>query len=50
VSFAGWIQVHRRSLLFLMAILALGGLVSSFSLPVSLFPRVNFSRLEVSLE
>jgi CzcA family heavy metal efflux pump len=50
VSFPGWIQAHRRSLLFLMAILALGGLVSSFGLPVSLFPQVNFPRLEVSLD
>ncbi len=50
MSVAGWIQVHRRSLLFLMAILALGGLVSSFGLPVSLFPQVNFPRIEVSLD
>ncbi len=50
MSFAGWIQVHRRSLLFLMAILALGGLLSSFGLPVSLFPQVNFPRIEVSLD
>jgi CzcA family heavy metal efflux pump len=50
VSIAGWIQVHRRSLLFLMMILALGGLVSSFGLPVSLFPQVNFPRIEVSLD
>ena len=50
MSFAGWIQVHRRSMLFLMAILALGGLLSSFGLPVSLFPQVNFPRIEVSLD
>jgi CzcA family heavy metal efflux pump len=50
VSIAGWIQLHRRSLLFLMAILALGGLISIFGLPVSLFPQVNFPRIEVSLD
>jgi CzcA family heavy metal efflux pump len=50
LSIAGWIQVHRRSLLFLMAVLALGGLISSFGLPVSLFPQVNFPRIEVSLD
>jgi CzcA family heavy metal efflux pump len=50
VSFAGWIQGHRRSLLFLMGILALGGLISSFSLPVSLFPQVNFPRIDISLD
>ena len=50
MSIARWIQVHRRSLLFLMAVLALGGLISSFGLPVSLFPQVNFPRIEVSLD
>ena len=50
MSIAGWIQVHRRSLLFLMAILALGGLISSFGLPVALFPQVNFPRIEVKLD
>ena len=41
---------HRRSILFLTTVLALGGLVSSFSLPVALFPQVNFPRIEVGLE
>ena len=45
-----WIQAHRRSILFLMAIMAGAGLVSSFSLPVALFPRINFPRIEVSLD
>ncbi|MCK9377602.1 MAG: efflux RND transporter permease subunit [Syntrophobacterales bacterium] len=45
-----WIQAHRRSILFLMAIMAGAGLVSSFSLPVALFPRTNFPRIEVSLD
>ena len=45
-----WIQAHRRSILFLMAVMAVAGLVSSFSLPVALFPRTNFPRIEVSLD
>ena len=45
-----WIQYHRRSILFLLALLALGGLWSSFQLPVSLFPNVNFPRVVVSLD
>ncbi len=50
MTVAEWIQAHRRSILFLTAVLALGGLVSSFSLPVALFPQVNFPRIEVGLE
>ena len=42
MKFTEWIQAHRRSILFLMAIMALAGLVSSFSLPVALFPRPTF--------
>ncbi len=45
-----WIQAHRRSILFIMAIISGAGLVSSFSLPVALFPRTNFPRIEVSLD
>ena len=45
-----WIQAHRRSILFLMAAMAAAGLVSSFSLPVALFPQVDFPRIEVSLD
>ncbi|QJA06267.1 efflux RND transporter permease subunit [Thermosulfurimonas marina] len=45
-----WMQSHRRSILFLIAILALGGLAASFRLPVALFPHVDFPRVEVKLE
>jgi CzcA family heavy metal efflux pump len=45
-----WIQAHRRSILFLMAVMAAAGLVSSFSLPAALFPHTNFPRIEVSLD
>jgi CzcA family heavy metal efflux pump len=47
---SGWVQAHRRSILFLTAVLALGGLVSGFRLPVALFPEVSFPRIEVSLD
>lgn len=49
-SFVRWMHTHRRSLLFLVAILAIGGIVSAFSLPVSLFPDVAFPRVRVSLD
>ncbi|HZE20667.1 MAG TPA: efflux RND transporter permease subunit, partial [Desulfobaccales bacterium] len=50
MTVAEWIQVHRRSILFLMVALALGGLISSFNLPVALFPQINFPRIEVKLD
>lgn len=50
MTFIDWIQSHRRSILSLLAMLALGGLASSFKLPVALFPRVSFPRVVVNLE
>jgi CzcA family heavy metal efflux pump len=50
VNFVAWMQAHRRSVLFLLALLALGGLVASWSLPVALFPHVDFPRIVVSLD
>jgi len=44
------IQHHRRSILFLLAVLALGGVVSGVSLPVGLFPRISFPRVAVNLD
>ena len=45
-----WLQSHRRSVLFLFAMLTLAGAVAAFSLPVSLFPNVDFPRAVVSLD
>jgi CzcA family heavy metal efflux pump len=45
-----WMQKHRRSLLFLLVVLILGGVGSAFRLPVGLFPLVNFPRVRVSLD
>jgi CzcA family heavy metal efflux pump len=50
VSFAEGIQAHRRSILFVLAVFALAGAVASLSLPVGLFPRVNFPRVVIHLE
>lgn len=50
MSFAEWLQHHRRSILFLIALLALGGIVSMLRLPVALFPHVQFPRVRVSLD
>src|SRR2546423_8117496 len=50
MSFSGWAHSHTRSILFLLAALALGGAVTSFSLPVALFPQVSFPRVRVTLD
>jgi len=50
VNFTHWVQYHRRSILFLLALLAGGGLYAAFHLPVSLFPTVDFPRVVVSLD
>jgi CzcA family heavy metal efflux pump len=49
-TIAGWMHRHRRSLLFLVFILAIGGILGAFNLPVSLFPDVSFPRVRVTLD
>ncbi|QYM79648.1 efflux RND transporter permease subunit [Horticoccus luteus] len=43
-------QAHRRAVLFLLAILILAGAGATWTLPVSLFPQVDFPRIVVSLD
>lgn len=50
MNVTAWAQAHRRSILFLLAMLALAGLVAALHLPVSLFPTVSFPRAVVSLD
>jgi CzcA family heavy metal efflux pump len=50
MDIAHWAAAHRRSILFLVSILALAGILSSFNLPVSLFPHTDFPRVVVSIE
>jgi CzcA family heavy metal efflux pump len=50
VSFTQWAQAHRRSILFLLALLALGGIAAAFKLPVTLFPNVDFPRVVVNID
>ena len=45
-----WMQRHRRSLLFLAFMLAIGGVASAFFMPVALFPNVAFPRIQMDLE
>ncbi|MGA9851801.1 MAG: efflux RND transporter permease subunit [Gammaproteobacteria bacterium] len=50
MSFTAFLQRHRRSLLFLVAALALGGIFSAFNLPVALLPNVQYPRIVVELD
>ena len=50
MTVAEWIRLIAALFFFSCRSLALGGLVSSFSLPVALFPQVNFPRIAVSLD
>ena len=45
-----WLRAHRRSVLFLAALLAACGLVAVPSLPVSLFPITDFPRVVVNID
>lgn len=50
MSATEWMQAHRRSILFLLALLVLGGVAGALKLPVALFPRISFPRIDVSLD
>ncbi len=49
MKFAEWAARHRRSILFLLFLLAAGGAATAFRLPVALFPHVNFPRIRVEM-
>jgi len=50
MNIATWARRHARSLLFLLALLVVGGVGSLFHLPVGLFPQVSFPRVRIGLE
>ena len=45
-----WIAQHRRSLLFLLLLPVLAGIGAALSLPVALFPNIQFPRVRISLD
>jgi CzcA family heavy metal efflux pump len=47
---SAWLVAHRRSVLFLIAVAALGGAVAAWQLPVGLFPNINFPRIAVNID
>lgn len=44
-----WLQKHRLSLLFFLALLSLIGIFSALKLPVALFPNIAFPRIQLTL-
>ncbi len=45
-----WLQAHRRSILFFLSVLVIGGCLAALKLPVSLFPTVDFPRVVVNVD
>jgi multidrug efflux pump subunit AcrB len=45
-----WLGHHQRSVLFLLAAAAVGGLFAMLKLPVGLFPTIDFPRIVVSID
>ena len=50
MSVTAWMQRHRRSLLFLVLMLAIGGIASAVFMPVALFPNVAFPRVQLAID
>ncbi|MFC3653527.1 efflux RND transporter permease subunit [Dyella humi] len=50
MNITAWMQRHWRALLFLVAMLTVGGLSSAIFMPVALFPNVAFPRIILSLD
>ena len=46
----GWRVAHRRSILLLLALLAVAGVWAGWRMPVGLFPPVSFPRIVVSVD
>jgi multidrug efflux pump subunit AcrB len=49
MNFVGWIEYHRRSLLFIAFALAAAGIYAGVTLPVGLFPVTSFPRIRVEV-
>jgi CzcA family heavy metal efflux pump len=45
-----WIHHHARSIIFLIVTLVVAGILSTLSLPVALFPTVDFPRVRVNVD
>jgi len=50
VKAAHWASRHARSILFMLVAMIAGGIFAARSLPVTLFPHVNFPRIRVDFD
>ena len=50
MDIAHWAAGHRRSILALFLFFAVAGMLTAIRLPVSLFPRVSFPRIAISVD
>ncbi|WP_298252122.1 efflux RND transporter permease subunit [Bradyrhizobium sp.] len=50
MNFVGWIERHRRSLVFIAFALAAAGVYAAITLPVGLFPTVSFPRIRITID
>ena len=50
MNLAHWVAGHRRSILFLLLVAAIGGAIAGLTLPVALFPDVSFPRVRVTVD
>ena len=50
MSLTGFVARRRRSLLTLLVMLILAGIVAAFSMPVALFPNVQFPRIAITVD
>ena len=50
MSVVEWASGHRRSIIFLLLVLSIGGALTAMILPVALFPNVNFPRIVVNVD
>jgi multidrug efflux pump subunit AcrB len=49
MTFVGWIEHHRRSLLFVAVALTLAGAFAAYTMPSGLFPVVSFPRIRIEV-
>ncbi len=47
MKFYKFISSHRKGIFFLVAIFSIGGIVSLFQMPISLFPNIDFPRIVI---
>ena len=50
MTFVERLQSQRRAVITLIAVLAIGGIVAGLTLPVALFPHVEFPRIVVNID